>query len=94
MTPFKIELRYITVETMHHTRFGRDCGTTKRYVYMCPCGCGYVIELMDYGPGYDDDFIYIDCEFCKRRYKPSDFNISEHGGIFLHRKKYKDEEED
>lgn len=54
----------------------------------------YVIELMDYGPGYDDDFIYIDCEFCKRRYKPSDFNISEHGGIFLHRKKYKDEEED
>lgn len=59
MTPFKIELRYITVETMHHTRFGRDCGTTNRYVYMCPCGCGYVIELMDYGPGYDDDFIYI-----------------------------------
>lgn len=94
MTPFKIELRYITVETMHHTRFGRDCGTTNRYVYMCPYGCGYVIELMDYGPGYDDDFIYIDCEFCKRRYKPSDFNISEHGGIFLHRKKYKDEEED
>ena len=52
-----------------HGGWGAGGGTVERYMYLCPCGDGTIIEEHDNIPGFREHDVRIDCGKCHEEWR-------------------------
>lgn len=54
--------------THHFNTSGFCIGDVKKFVYLCPCGKGEIIEEHDNVPDCISDDVWIECSDCQEKY--------------------------